>query len=54
MTGYRYGVDVRDVVLGIMSFLEDGLFARNVLHFTRTGNNVFGHSMKNFIRRALN
>ena len=27
---------------------------RDVLHLTRTGKNVFGHRMKNFIRRALN
>ena len=37
-----------------LRFLEDGLLAKDGLHLTRTGKNVFGHSMRNLIRRALN
>ena len=36
-----------------LRYLEDGLLARDGLHLTRAGKNVFGDSMKNLITRTL-
>ena len=51
MTGYESGVSFWDHGLSILDY---GLLATDGLHLTKNGENVFGHSMKNVIRRALN